>query len=251
MAVPAVISSRNKNVMNIKMLYFATFRDLAGVREENLSIPEGATIEILQDHLAERHPFIEQGLQTAVFAINREFAFPEDLIHDGDEVAIFPPVSGGADEPSIIVRMTREPLDLNAVLESIVQPTTGAVCIFTGVVRGLTTLGEEQETAYLEYEAYQTMAEDKLRQVAIEIKERWNSIEGITIIQRVGKFIPGTPTVAVACSASHRDRGVFEAARYGIDRLKEIVPVWKKEVSTNGEEWVEGEYLPGKEDRGS
>jgi molybdopterin converting factor subunit 1 len=250
MVAPAVISSRNRDVMKIRILYFATFRDLAGVREENLSIPEGATIEILQDHLAKLHPPIEDGLATAVFAINREFAFSDDLIRDGDEVAIFPPVSGGMDGPSIIVKIVQEPLDLNAVLELIIRPTTGAACVFTGMVRGLTTRGKEQETAYLEYEAYQPMAEDKLKQVAIEIKERWNSIEGIAILQRVGKFMPGTPTVAVACSASHRDSGVFEAARYGIDRLKEIVPVWKKEVSSNGEEWVEGEYLPGKEDQG-
>ena len=86
-------------------------------------------------------------------------------------------------------------------------------------------------------------------QVADEIRERWPSVEGIAIVQRIGPLDPGTPTVLIACSAGHRDTGVFEAARYGIDRLKEIVPVWKKEIGPNGEEWVEGHYTPDDADR--
>ena len=88
------------------------------------------------------------------------------------------------------------------------------------------------------------MAIIKLEQVAIEIREKWPEIEGIAVIQRTGILPPGTPTVLVACTSPHRDNGIFEAARFGIDRLKEIVPVWKKEVSLNHEEWVEGEYIP-------
>ena len=236
--------------MKARMLYFATFRDLTGIREEELCLPDGTTVVDLHDRLAELHPTIEKGLPTAVFAINREFAFRDDLIHDGDEVAIFPPVSGGVDHPSVTVKITEEPLDLNHVLELIVRQTTGAACVFTGVVRGFTARNSKQETTSLEYEAYHPMAEIKLKQVADEMLARWSSIEGIAIFQRVGHFEPGTATVAVACSASHRDDGVFEAARFGIDRLKEIVPVWKKEVGPNGEEWVEGEYFPGKGDQG-
>jgi len=85
-------------------------------------------------------------------------------------------------------------------------------------------------------------------QVADEIRSQWPSVEGIVIIQRVGRLEPGTPTVLIACSAAHRDTGAFEAARYGIDRLKEIVPVWKKEISPDGETWVEGDYHPQKGD---
>jgi molybdopterin synthase catalytic subunit len=93
------------------------------------------------------------------------------------------------------------------------------------------------------------MAEAKMRQVAAEIRQRWPSVEGIAIVQRIGRLDPLTPTVLIACTAAHRDTGVFDAARYGIDRLKEIVPVWKKEVSPDGEVWVEGEYIPNQEDR--
>ena len=88
------------------------------------------------------------------------------------------------------------------------------------------------------------MAEAKMRQIAEEIRSRWPSVEGIAIVQRVGRLFPKTPTVLIICTAAHRDTGVFDAARYGIDRLKEIVPVWKKEVGPGGEFWVEGEYIP-------
>jgi molybdopterin synthase catalytic subunit len=83
-----------------------------------------------------------------------------------------------------------------------------------------------------------------MKQVADEIRAKWSVIEGIAIVQRIGKLYPKTPTVLIACTAAHRDTGVFEAARYGIDRLKEIVPIWKKEVSLDGQFWVEGDYTP-------
>jgi len=143
-----------------------------------------------------------------------------------------------------IISLTEFELDLNALLAQITLPTTGASAIFTGVVRGQTSRGDSHETVYLDYEAYQPMAETKMRQVADEIRQKWPTIEGIAIVQRIGRLYPGTPTTLIACTAAHRNTGVFEAARYGIDRLKEIVPVWKKEIGPQGEEWVEGHYHP-------
>lgn len=143
-----------------------------------------------------------------------------------------------------IFSITESEIDLNDLLAKITLTSTGAAAIFTGMVRGVTTRGDAHETEFLEYEAYVPMAEEKMEQVADEIRERWPVIEGIAIIQRIGKLYPKTPTVLIACTAAHRDTGVFEAARYGIDRLKEIVPVWKKEVSPTGEFWVEGDYTP-------
>lgn len=143
-----------------------------------------------------------------------------------------------------IISITEDVLDLDILLERVTLPSTGAAAVFTGIVRGITGRGEPHQTIYLEYEAYAPMAEAKMRQVAAEIREKWTSVEGIGIIQRIGRLLPKTPTVLIVCTASHRDTGVFDAARYGIDRLKEIVPVWKKEVSPNGEFWVEGEYIP-------
>lgn len=143
-----------------------------------------------------------------------------------------------------IFSITEDEIDLNNLLAKITLTSTGAAAIFTGMVRGTTSRGEAHETEYLEYEAYIPMAEAKMKQVADEIRARWQSVEGIAIVQRIGRLYPKTPTVLIACTAPHRDTGVFEAARYGIDRLKEIVPVWKKEVSPGGDFWVEGDYIP-------
>ena len=144
-----------------------------------------------------------------------------------------------------IFSITEQELNLDDLLAKITLPSTGAGCFFTGMVRGETRKeGQPPRTEYLEYEAYIPMAETKMRQVADEIRERWPTVEGIAIVQRVGRLYPMTPTVLIACTAAHRDTGVFEAARYGIDRLKEIVPIWKKEVSPQGESWIEGDYFP-------
>jgi molybdopterin synthase catalytic subunit len=143
-----------------------------------------------------------------------------------------------------VFSVTQDELDIDGLLKRITLPSTGAAAIFTGMVRGLTSREPVHETSYLEYEAYVPMAEAKMRQVAEEIRERWPSVEGIAIVQRIGKLYPQTPTVLIACTAAHRDTGVFEAARYGIDRLKEIVPIWKKETGPGGEVWIEGHYHP-------
>ena len=145
-------------------------------------------------------------------------------------------------------QITNDPLNLDHLVDEITTVETGAVAVFYGVVRGITNKTGLVETEYLEYETYKEMAESKMAQVATEIREKWDCVIGISIVQRVGLLTPRTPTVLIACSAAHRDTGVFDAARYGIDRLKEIVPVWKKEVSPTGEEWVEGSYLPDDKD---
>jgi len=143
-----------------------------------------------------------------------------------------------------IFSITEDEIDLNDLLSQITLDSTGAAAIFTGMVRGVTSRNNPHETVYLEYDSYKPMAEAKMKQVADEIRERWDTIEGIAIIQRIGRLYPCTPTILIACTAPHRDTGVFEAARFGIDRMKEIVPVWKKEISPNGEEWIEGDYIP-------
>jgi molybdopterin synthase catalytic subunit len=142
-----------------------------------------------------------------------------------------------------IIRLMGGEFDLNEILASITLPTTGAACFFSGMVRAHTSRGGERETEYLHYEAYDPMAERTMEQVAEEIRERFPAVQGIAIVHRVGKLYPETPTVLIACTAAHRDTGVFEAARYGIDRLKQIVTIWKKEVGPEGEEeWVMGDY---------
>lgn len=143
-----------------------------------------------------------------------------------------------------ICRISDSVLNFEELLKEMSISSTGAVVMFTGLVRGVTGGEEPHDTAQLEYEAYLPMAEKMMLRIADEIRNNWPNVESIAMIQRVGKFFPGDPTVVIACSAAHRDTGVFEAARYGIDRLKEIVPVWKKEYNSQGESWVEGDFIP-------
>lgn len=243
------MSSSSEGEVQLHVLYFSSLRQRAGRKEEDLIVGPSTTVAQLKDHLAGLHSELAPFLQSALVAVNREFALPQESLHNGDEVALFPPVSGGTDPPPTIFRITEDPLELNDLLAEITLPTTGAACVFTGVVRGDTRRDPAHETTELFYEAYTPMAEAKMHQVAAEIRERWPTVEGIAIVQRTGRLLPGTPTVLIACTAAHRDTGVFEAARFGIDRLKQIVPVWKKEVGPNGESWVEGDYSPGEADR--
>ena len=233
--------------MEVQIRLFATLKDRAGREQISVQLRDGASVADLLKAVGETYPALQPYLSSAVVAINHEFAFPEDRLCPGDEVALFPPVSGGDGDPlrPELVALTAEPIDLNALVQAVVTPRSGAVAFFTGVVRG-----EEgdRRVEFLEYEAYQPMAEAKMRQIVAEIRERWPLIHGIALVQRVGRMEVGEITVAVVVSAGHRHEGVFEAARYGIDRLKEIVPVWKKEIGSHGEVWIEGHYHPSPAD---
>lgn len=229
--------------MKVTILLFASFRERAGAGRVSLELPEGVTVAGLKTALGELYPPLQSLLPNALVSINQQYAFNSDLVPAEAEVGLFPPVSGGSEFPTIL-KVTYDPLDLDSLADQITLETTGAICLFSGIVRGKTARGAAHETAALEYEAYIPMAEAKMGQVAQEIRERWPAVEGIVIVQRIGHLDPKTPTVLIACAAAHRDTGVFEAARYGIDRLKEIVPIWKKEIGSHGELWVEGDYHP-------
>ena len=234
-------------INQITVLFFASLRELVGKKESALDIPEGTNVKEFKALIGEKYPTLVPSLDTTLVSVNKEFGFDEDIIPTGAEVALFPPVSGGAvsklDHPTYFA-IEEGKLDLNDLVDQITTSTTGAACVFTGMVRAVTKRDIPHETKYLEYQAYHAMAVEKMEQVAEEIWDRWPAVVGIAIVQRIGHLNAGTPTVVIACSAGHRDSGVFEAARYGIDRLKQIVPVWKKEVGPDGETWIEGDYFP-------
>ncbi|GIL11935.1 MAG: molybdenum cofactor biosynthesis protein D/E [Chloroflexota bacterium] len=236
--------------MRVEVLLFATLKDAAGQNRLSVTLPDGATVGDVKRAVTALYPVIEAHIEAAIAAVNQEYAFASDAVHDGDEVAFFPPVSGGEGGYPEILRLADEPFSADELIAAITIPATGAVCVFSGMVRGETArAGEQIQTEHLEYEAYEPMALAKMRQVAAEIRERWPLVQGIAIVQRVGRLEVGQNTILIACSSGHRDQGCFEAARYGIDRLKEIVPVWKKEVRPDGAAWVEGAYHPTPQDR--
>lgn len=238
----------NREGIQLKILFFAKLKELVGNSEIQLDIEKGSTIKDLKNRLVEEYPQLKDYLPIMLVSINQNFAFDTDAILENAEIACFPPVSGGQMDEDVLIEVSTNELDFNSLITQSVKNSTGAVVMFTGVIRGETNNSDHPFTSGLEYEAYIPMAETKMAQVAEEIRDKWPTVQKIVIIQRIGYMDAGTPTVAVLCSAAHRHTGVFEAAKYGIDRVKEIVPIWKKEIGPNGETWIEGDYIPGKED---
>jgi molybdopterin synthase catalytic subunit len=232
--------------MRVTIKLFARLREVAGVGKLERELTDGATVtDLLNSLYAEFPPMADLATRT-IISVNHEFVALDSLLRDGDEVAIFPPVSGGADS----FRVTFDPINTNEVAQAVVRPHTGAVVTFAGVVRNVS---DGKEVAYLEYEAYEEMAVAKMRQVADEARAQWPQIVDMAIVQRighleVGELAVGELAVVIAVSSGHRAEGCFEACRYAIDRLKQVVPIWKKEVGPTGEEWVEGDYLPATTD---
>ena len=228
-------------VMKVTIKLFARLREIVGAGKLERELSDGATVGDVVNTLQAEFPGLANLPSRTIISVNQEFATLDHVLSDGDEVAVFPPVSGG----SGFFRVTFAPITLDEVADGVVQPHAGAVATFAGVVRNVS--GGKQ-VAYLEYEAYEEMAIAKMRQVADEARARWLEIVDIAIVQRIGHLEVGDKAVAIAVSSGHRDEGCFEACRYAIDRLKEIVPIWKKEVGPTGEEWVEGNYTPAVDD---
>jgi molybdopterin synthase catalytic subunit len=228
-------------MIKVTVKLFARLREVVGAGKVERELSTGATVGDLLGTLQTEYPNLVDLSRRTIVSVNQEFAAPDRPLHDGDEVAIFPPVSGGAD----MFQVTDAPLSLDQVARMVARPQTGAVATFAGVVRNVS---DGKEVAHLEYEAYQEMAVAKMRQVAEEARSRWPQIVDIAITQRIGHLEVGEVAVVIAVSSGHRDEGCFEACRYAIDRLKQIVPIWKKEVGPGGEAWVEGDYVPSPRD---
>jgi molybdopterin synthase catalytic subunit len=240
------------NTLDFNIRLFATLKDRVGQDRIQLSVPTPATVNTLLAETAERYPQLAPALPTVLVSVNKAYASKETALQPGDEVALFPPVSGGEELPHpTFFAITEEEMDLNAIREVISGPDIGAVVTFSGSVRGETNRdGLPPATLYLEYEAYEEMATVKMAQIAVEIWQQWPLVKGVAIVQRIGKLDIGQTTTIVACASAHRDQGAFEAARYGIDRLKQSVPVWKKEVGEDESLWIEGDYRPTEADNG-
>lgn len=216
---------------------FARLREQAGTASEEVDVT-GATVADVYRTLRSRHPELEADLSLIRPARNEEVAAWDDRVGDGDVVAFIPPVSGGDGEPagqSGSYELTSEPLDARRAEQLVSHPGAGGICVFTGIVRD-NSRGES--VTHLEYEAYAGMAEKVMRIIGEEIAQRWPEAR-IAMLHRTGSLAIGEPSVVVAASAPHRAEA-FEACRYGIDELKERVPIWKKEFASSGATWIEG-----------
>jgi molybdopterin synthase catalytic subunit len=206
--------------MPVRVRLFAGLRERAGWSEKEL---EGIA------RVGDVWPALELGEEPGgvLYAVNREYADPGQELRDGDEVALIPPVSGGA------FRVTEEPLSLDAVVAEVADERAGGIATFTGTVR---RQSRGREVRHLEYEAYAEMAEDVMARLALDLRDA-HELCGIAIHHRVGRVEIGEPSVVIAVSAPHR-QDALAACREAIDRLKETVPLWKKEVYEGGEEWI-------------
>lgn len=230
--------------MQIRVRLFASLAERVGTRELTLTdLPEPTTAGAIGEAIFARFPQAAAMRGSVMYAVNAEYVQFDRIVTERDSVALIPPVSGGeaeADDP--MFRITREPLDAGALNALVLRPEAGAVSLFLGVVRD-NNLGRQVD--YLEYDAYPEMAVRVMRQIADEIRERWEVAE-IVMLHRIGRLEIGEASVAVAVSSAHRQEGIA-ACHYGIDRLKAIVPIWKKEVWADGEEWIEGSLAPAAE----
>ena len=209
--------------MQVKVRLFAGLRERAGYGERTLELPDGAA-------LGDVWPALGLGGDEppgVLYAVNREYLARECKLNDRDEVALIPPVSGGA------FRLSAEPLDLGAVVAEVADDRAGAIATFLGTTR---VQSRGRTVLRLEYEAYEGMAEQVMDDIATELRARYDLIE-IAMHHRVGRVGIGETSVAIAVSAAHR-HDALAACREAIDALKQLVPLWKKEVYEGGEEWI-------------
>ncbi len=221
--------------MNLKVRLFASVREALGREQIEVTLPDDSTLADLLTAAEEQYPQFARISSALYAAVNGKYARDNLPLHETDEIVLFPPVSGGQPPVDERFQITREPLSLDDVAQRLNQPEMGAITLFAGIVRGVT---EGKETDYLEYEVYRPMAEATLAQIAGEAQERWPDIGDIAIIHRVGKLAVGETSIIIAVAASHRLQ-TFAACHYIIDRVKEITPIWKKEVRPDGADWVE------------
>jgi molybdopterin converting factor subunit 1 len=221
--------------VRIRVLFFGVLRDVTGLREDSIDVPDGGVAAGVFAHYSSRFPRLGEMSQSIVLAVNQKFCAPSVPLSDGDELAFLPPVSGGTDDN--FFALTRDPIDAAALARRILKGEDGALVTFEGVTRNNT---KGRPTRYLEYECYEPMAIKTMAEIGGEIASAFQ-ITRIAMVHRLGRVEIGETSVVVIATAPHR-RPAFEAALEGINRLKRLVPVWKKEYFADGEVWVDGEW---------
>ncbi len=244
--------------MHVRVLLFGSLKDLrvrdAGARSseswpgEMMELPEQATVEEFLRRFMVSTPQAQSFLGSLAIAVNREYALPAQILHEGDEIALLPPVSGGcagnlssadADLAGNLIRLQREPIDADSLVAQVKESEAGAVVIFDGIVRNHT---HGRRTLYLDYEAYEAMALGQMQTLVREAQHRFG-VRRICLVHRLGRLQIGETSVLIAVASAHRAQA-FEACRWIIDTLKKTVPIWKKEWFEDGAVWADGEPFP-------
>ena len=220
-------------MMQIKVLFFGVTQDLTGLQQEFTEFPEGVTLDGLWGHYAACFPRLNDLSGALVLAVNQEVADRARALKDGDEVAFLPPVSGGSNRDYYL--LTRSPIPTADLVRQQIASEDGAVVVFEGVVRNNS---RGRRTLYLEYEAYEPMAIRKMEEIGTEVRRKFQ-IDHIGMMHRLGRLEIGETSVAIIVTSAHRGPA-FGACQFAIDRLKQIVPIWKKEYFEDGSLWAEG-----------
>jgi MoaE-MoaD fusion protein len=229
--------------MKVQVRLFARYREAAGRDRVELDLPEGGTVEAAWEAVTSRFPSLSAYRPFTLFAVGNDYVGPERPLRSGEELCLFPPVSGGSSiptgtPPSIptadLVDLVAVPLSEQALVAAVEDPGAGAVVLFSGVVRDQTG---GRRVKFLEYEAHAPMALAKMREIVAAARQRHPGIRRLAIVHRVGRLEIGESSVLIAVSTAHRGEG-FDACRFAIDTLKETVPIWKKEYFEDGEVWV-------------
>lgn len=215
--------------ITVTVRYFAAAREKAGKTTERVTLPDGATVAALLTYLTDKTPALASLSRHLRVAVDQEFAPADTLLAEGMEVALIPPVAGG----SGVFRVVDRPLVLQEVVDAVSGPGQGGVVTFAGAIRAVS---KGKDVTHLEYEAFPPMAEQQMARIADEAAARWPGVR-VAIVHRVGRLLPGDLAVVIAASAPHR-KEAFLACEHAIDRLKQDVPIWKKETTTDGAVWV-------------
>jgi MoaE-MoaD fusion protein len=205
--------------MQIRLRLFATYREIVGSRQLAWSVRDGTTAGELVEQVIAKYPPLRAHRDAMLIAVNESFATPDVGLQEGDEVALMPPVSGGAG----LIEIQRGAIDVEAVVDSVRRSDAGAVVLFLGTVRS------DRGVRALDYEVYRPMAMNQMARIADEARAKFGALE-IAIIHRLGRIAVGNPSVAIAVSAAHRAEA-FAACEWAMDQVKQIVPIWKTESS--------------------
>ena len=219
------------NKVSIRVLFFGAARDVVDANPLDLSLDAPATVGSAFQSLVARFAQLERFGRSLLFAVNQEYATPDTLLQENDELAVFPPVSGGSHD---FFELTTEPIDVGMVARRVVLPECGATVTLDGYAREWT---KGKRTLYLVYEAYDSMALTEMQRLGVEAHQKFD-IAHLGIVHRTGRLEIGETSVVIAASAPHR-QAAFQACEWAIKELKRTVPIWKKEVYESGEEeWV-------------